>query len=915
MSKRSYKDKCTIQWHEEWLQRRDYQGEKLEVWAERHTATEAKCKYCKVTFHYDALGFSAFQSHAKSKTHKNNSDGRNGRMVGQRRIQARTAADTEPGEGEDIDLNANMEDAIPDDEVVVGEDQQDDEVDSGEELAGTRLELGIIRGTNRDRGGGLNRRRTVRLPQQAAQSSMAMNDRVHYAETRLTLLAVERDYSYLSLSNWQQVLSSCDPDSAVFKQIVLNKDKISNIVRYGLYPNIRDSQIRRIRSGGPDGGFFSLGTDECVIRHLGLKKHMDINVRHWDETAGRVEDVFLDLHAVGHAPADVQVRDLLQTLREAGLPLTKVLSLSRDNPTVMRAVARLLKQELTDHGSPGVIDLVCFLHPTHTAFEKLEESLAEEDADEDSGDDEEEEEKRGNVAISSLLSDIYSFMNSTARREDMTEVAQEFAGDKEFNEKLDQFFKRHVVTRWLEMAPCLTRLLGRWQTTVRYFTVYLPNSSSPTDKKALKTERYKNIFHSLKPSQELKTKAKVKFLRYVSKLTLEFLTTFQSTKPMVHLLYTKSVEMFEDLARLIMKPRKFRDMEDKSNYQEIDFHDKNNLLQVPEMTSLASVIQEETDKMSTRDTFKLLYSMRYALQNMLAYLQTHLPLSDPFYKCLGFLSPAVRTEWTGTQPSLVKSALFVAKKMNRFDDEELADLQRQVEIYQSLRQLPDFDDKTDRLDLWWVKVWEIFEKERGERPRALIKLVKMCCVLAHSQAWVERGFSISKMFATDRESLSLLSMKALKCIFSEIKRQGGAEKVVITPTMLNQVKMAGRNAREALEIEQKKKEAEAARDTAEVEASRKRKAEEEIKKDWEIKKKDLESELKSVQKYIDKRTKFIAEEMSKQAKCSDPHKIKDLATSIRLATADKNKQLLLERELQEKLKLLAGKKPRGKGSV
>ena len=105
------------------------------------------------------------------------------------------------------------------------------------------------------------------------------------------------------------------------------------------------------------------------------------------------------------------------------------------------------------------------------------------------------------------------------------------------------------------------------------------------------------------------------------------------------------------------------------------------------------------------------------------------------------------------------------------------------------------------------------------------------------------------------------------------------------------------------------------RDAAEVEASWKRKAEEEIKKDWEIKKKDLESELKSVQKYIDKRTKFIEEEMSKQAKCSDPHKIKDLATSIRLASADKNKQLLLERELQEKLKLLAGKKPRGKGSV
>ena len=42
-------------------------------------------------------------------------------------------------------------------------------------------------------------------------------------------------------------------------------------------------------------------------------------------------------------------------------------------------------------------------------------------------------------------------------------------------------------------------------------------------------------------------------------------------------------------------------------------------------------------------------------------------------------------------------------------------------------------------------------------PKELRKLVNVSLVLAYSQDWVERGFNISKMFATDRESLSLQS--------------------------------------------------------------------------------------------------------------------------------------------------------------
>jgi hypothetical protein len=556
------------------------------------------------------------------------------------------------------------------------------------------------------------------------------------------------------------------------------------------------------------------------------------------------------------------------------------------------------RQELADWGTPGLIDVICYLHGTHTAFEKCEENLGEVEL---------VDEEEPKISISSLLSNLYSFMNSTARREDLTEVGQEFAGDKDFNEKLDQFYKRHISTRWLEMEPCLKRLLARWKTTVQYFTVFLPPFSSSSDKKALKTKRYMMIYNALKPDQEQKTKGKIKFLQYVCKQALPFLTTFQSTKPMVHLLHTSSAEMFESLARLFLKPEVYKEMEARAQHKEIDFFKKENLLPVSKLTSLSSLIQEEKSLMSV-DAYRLMYAMRNALQEMVTYLQSHLPLNDPFYKCLGFMDPRVRTVWTGEVQSLVRASNHVARELNRFDDDELMDLQRQGEMYQALLKVPPYNPNTDRVDEWWVKVWEMMEIRRGEPPKALMKLVKMCCILAHSQAWVERGFNISKMFASDRESLNVHSMKALKTVHGEIKRQGGAEKVIINPTILHQVKMAARDARAAMEMDRKKKEDENATEALEKEIAKKRKAEEKSKKEWGDKKEELEAELRGIQTYIDSRTKFIKDQMSKQAKCIDPYKMKDLATSIRLATDDKETKAVKERQVQEMLRIHMGKR-------
>ena len=448
---------------------------------------------------------------------------------------------------------------------------------------------------------------------------------------------------------------------------------------------------------------------------------------------------------------------------------------------------------------------------------------------------------------------------------------------------------------------------------MKYFTEFLVNSTDSSDKAARKTEKFSQISSAFKPGEDLKTKARVKFLLYITELTRPFLKQFQSAKPNIHNLYTNSVDMFEAIAKLVMKPRKFRNISILMGNKDTDWFDEDIILSPDDCTSLVSIMQEELEGMvggvKGSRAKNLLNDARYSVLIMMHYLFQHLPISDKLLRQVGFLHPRAREAWNGADgPSLVDESVSVAKKLNRFNTDELLNLQIQMSMYQSLVDVPDYEEKDDRIDHWWMKVFKLIENARGEPPKEAMKLVKMVLVLPNSQGWVERGFNVSKMFAEDRESLSVESMKALKVVFGEIKRQGGADKVVITTPMLNSVKMSGREAREAAARERVRKEQEAATQALEREAERKRKAVEDAKRNWDARKKELESELKVVQQYIDNKQKFINDTLSKMAKSSDPYKIKDWSTALRLANEDKSRRSDKERNLQEELRKHMGKR-------
>ena len=284
---------------------------------------------------------------------------------------------------------------------------------------------------------------------------------------------IGNQWSFQSFDTLPEVLRVADPDSKVFAKLTMKRSKASMVVSHGLGPFFKEKLVASLAKAVG----FSLATDAASFKHQGLKKHVDLDVVFWDEDLKEVRVEFLDFNAVGHETAVVQVEHIERSLKECDLPLTSVIGFSHDNPTLMQATSRQFIAKAQEEGNPAVIDLVCYLHPTHTAFQKAVQAL------------------RSDVALH--LVNLHSFFkHSTARREDRNLVQEKCAEEMEdnFAEELNQFYLRHVSSRWLEMGKVVQRVLDLWDSAVAYFLDFLTSpGASQANKAALKTERCNQI--------------------------------------------------------------------------------------------------------------------------------------------------------------------------------------------------------------------------------------------------------------------------------------------------------------------------------------------------------------------------------------------------------------------------------------
>ena len=324
------------------------------------------------------------------------------------------------------------------------------------------------------------------------------------------------------------------------------------------------------------------------------------------------------------------------------------------------------------------------------------------------------------------------------------------------------FFLRHVDTRWLESVPALERFLDHWDSTVEYFMEYIPHSSNPNNKNALKSDTYKAISVHLCLQERTKTKIRAKVLLMVAQLTKPFLTMMQSVKPMIHVLLSAAGDMFRAIARVIVKPEKISSTLAGIKAMKLTSSSGTSpscLLDSKDCKFVAC-IRGELNSLEKQDRVDVRLECRRGIRAMLLYLQNNIPFDSLFLLHVSFLDPRKRTG-----PDVVNYGVAAATHLNRFTDEELVKLSSQLVLYQALPEDKVATHRGDRVDHYWGEIFKLLKDAAGGvRQSELELLVKLCCTLSHGNAMLERGMGHTKRIVDGRESMGITTLKALKVV-------------------------------------------------------------------------------------------------------------------------------------------------------
>lgn len=193
------------------------------------------------------------------------------------------------------------------------------------------------------------------------------------------------------------------------------------------------------------------------------------------------------------------------------------------------------------------------------------------------------------------------------------------------------------------MSKSLERVERLWEQTLKYFLEELPKKKE-TRKTLPSNKRYMRIVRAIRDFEQ-ETLTQIKFLLGVSPIFSEYLTCFQSERPMVHMLFPKMVDLLMTLMQRFMKPS-VMDVSRTDDLVRLDV--SNSDLHLPLMDidfghDVKKHLDSITSDFKRRD---LRNAMKEALIQMTRHLQKKLPLGSQLLKDLSCLTPKSLKEET-----------------------------------------------------------------------------------------------------------------------------------------------------------------------------------------------------------------------------------------------------------------------------
>lgn len=443
----------------------------------------------------------------------------------------------------------------------------------------------------------------------------SQQDKVLSAEILWALKTVKSNFSFASNDGNNQIFAAMFPDSNIVTDYQMSQTKCKYLIQFGIYPWIKEQMLLDLK-GNP----FSYKFDETTT--IQVKKQYDAYVQFESKCFGDIVNWYCGSLFLGHCKA-VDLKDhFFEFGRKLTWDIDFLLQIEMDGPNLNLLFHKLLTKELLENNDKTIIDIgTCGLHNIHNGFSVALKELG--------------------FDFDGFAHDLWFFFkNSSARREDykLTELITEVES---------AIVLRHVSSRWLTLKKVLIRIIGQWENLKEYFLKFLPTQKG-FKKNIETTARYQSIKKYLTSKTSL---LYMSFAVYVADMLEEFLILFQSSKPLVHILYVSISDLFFKILSNFVKQPVLMDAgnvrKDAKQLSEVDLSDKSNLKSLHDINFghkaayQIGLVESNTNLDIIKTEFKICYNV------LMEYLKKHLPYKYSILADLQYLHRSKRLDERG----------------------------------------------------------------------------------------------------------------------------------------------------------------------------------------------------------------------------------------------------------------------------
>lgn len=448
---------------------------------------------------------------------------------------------------------------------------------------------------------------------------------------------VASNFSFASNDGNNGLFKTMFPDSNLAADYKMSQTKCKYLVQFGIYPWIMEDLVMDLK-GTP----YSYKFDETTTSQV--KKQYDAYVQYESKRFGDMINRYCGSLFLGHCKA-VDLKDhFFQFGRKLSWDINFLLQIEMDGPHLNSSFHKMLTKELKEKKDKTIFDFgTCVLHKVHNGFAEALNELS--------------------FDFDGFATDLWFFFkNSSPRREDYKLV--ELVTSIEC-----QVMKKHVSSRWLSMKPVLQRIIAQWENLKEYFLNFLPKEKHFA-KRIETTQRYQTIRKILTSNTSV---LYMSFAVYLAGLLEEFLILFQSSKPLIHVLYPSIGDLFFNILTNFIKQRALVDKEgarkEAKELGAVDVDDKHNLKSLHDINfgQAASyqigLLEAGTNLEIVKIEFKKCY------QALVEYLKKNLPHNSSILADLQYLHREKRHDENAV-PAIRRIAdkMFTVLKHAKFTD-------------------------------------------------------------------------------------------------------------------------------------------------------------------------------------------------------------------------------------------------------